>query len=511
MSLLMQALKKAERNKQGSSHDKETQDKPSEAYDELLALAPQDVAAAPAEFTLAPLEDNGPTRIPVLTPAEEAPHDPTPPQSRLEHGPEQMHEPVREPAREQAPVSATALEARAGTERRSATGTGTATGRAGAATGASTAARAHAAAAEDKIGLDPARIRLAALCSVLVLIMALFGYLYWRAISAPGPGASLPMVPMPPPNANGARPVVVVAPADGPVSTDTGTDSNPANGAPQDGSPHPPRTAPSSTPATIMATPEEIERAMQMQASQQGNSGGPLALNPPGPGKDAASGRSPASPASPGPRNADSAWSSDDIKVSHNSNAPRISPALQSGYQAFTSGDLTAAAQFYATALQQEPNNRDALLGSAAVAARRNDVQQATNSYLRLLELNPSDPDALAGLLSLRPGDTGQSELRLKNLLRKSPDSGPLLFALGNLYARQNRWSEAQQSFFRAYTASPDNPDYAFNLAVGLDRLNQPRLALTYYQRALALAQAGPAAFDREAARLRAQQLADIR
>jgi hypothetical protein len=60
------------------------------------------------EFTLAPVdgeppEDSGLTRIPVPTPAEEAPHDPTPPQSRLEHGPEQMREPVREPAREQAP------------------------------------------------------------------------------------------------------------------------------------------------------------------------------------------------------------------------------------------------------------------------------------------------------------------------------------------------------------------------------------------------------------------------
>jgi uncharacterized protein HemY len=259
-----------------------------------------------------------------------------------------------------------------------------------------------------------------------------------------------------------------------------------------------------------MATPEEIERAMQMQATQQGNPGVPSPMNPPGPGQGAASGRSPAIPASPGSRNADSAWSSDDIKVSHNSNAPRISPALQSGYQAYTLGDLAAAAQFYSTALQQEPNSRDALLGSAAVSARRNDAPHAAASYLRLLELNPNDPEALAGLLSLRPGDTGQSELRLKDLLRKSPDSGPLLFALGNLYARQNRWSEAQQGFFRAYTASPDNADYAFNLAVGLDRLNQPRLALTYYQRALALAQAGAAAFDREAARRRVQQLTAI-
>jgi tetratricopeptide (TPR) repeat protein len=519
MSLLMQALKKAERTKQNSLQDEETLNKPSEAYDELLALTQQDVAASPAEFTLAPMdgappEDNGLTRIPVPTPAEEAPHDPTPPQSRLEHGPEQMHEPEREPAREQATVAASAPEARTGNERRSATGTRA--GRAGAA--ASTAARARATAVtEDKIGMDPARIRLAALCGILALILALFGYLYWRAINAPGPGARLPMVPMPPLNANGARPVVVVAPAGGAVAADSDSNGRAAIDTPPGDSPRAiaavpasPRSAPASTPATIMATPEEIERAMQIQAAQQGNPGGQSPMNSPGPGQGAASGRSPAIPASPGSRNADSAWSSDDIKVSHNSNAPRISPALQSGYQAYTSGDLAAAAQFYSSALQQEPNSRDALLGSAAVSARRNDARHAAASYLRLLELNPNDPDALAGLLNLRPGDTGQSELRLKDLLRKSPDSGPLLFALGNLYARQNRWSEAQQGFFRAYTASPDNPDYAFNLAVGLDRLNQPRLALTYYQRALALAQAGAAAFDREAARLRVQQLTAI-
>lgn len=143
------------------------------------------------------------------------------------------------------------------------------------------------------------------------------------------------------------------------------------------------------------------------------------------------------------------------------------------------------------------------------MALRRNDPALASASYMRLLELDPSDPDALAGLLSLRPGDTGQSEMRLKDMLRKSPGAGPLLFALGNLYSRQGRWTDAQQAYFRAYTANPDNPDYAFNLAVGLDRLNQPKLALNYYQRALALSQAGPAGFDSEAVRARMRQLAE--
>ena len=80
-------------------------------------------------------------------------------------------------------------------------------------------------------------------------------------------------------------------------------------------------------------------------------------------------------------------------------------------------------------------------------------------------------------------------------------------FALGNLYARQGRWAEAQQSYFRAFTAVPDNADYAFNLGVGLDRMNQPRLAQTYYRLALELAQTSPPGLSTDAVRKRLQAL----
>jgi tetratricopeptide (TPR) repeat protein len=279
-----------------------------------------------------------------------------------------------------------------------------------------------------------------------------------------------------------------------------------------------PRSAPPAS-NTVMATPEEIEQAMQAQAGQQGGSPPPFAASAhaaPAPASGGAAGIggtggtggfNASGTASTGARPADASWSSGDIKVSRHSNAPRLSPSLQTGYQALLAGDLATAVEHYAAALRQEPNNRDALLGSAAVALRRNDAAQASASYTRLLELDPSDADALAGLLSLRPGDAGQSEQRLKALLRKTPDAAPIQFALGNLYARQARWTDAQQAYFRAYTASPDNPDYAVNLAIGLDRLNQPRLAMTYYQRALALSQSAPAGFDAEAVRARMRQL----
>ena len=48
---------------------------------------------------------------------------------------------------------------------------------------------------------------------------------------------------------------------------------------------------------------------------------------------------------------------------------------------------------------------------------------------------------------------------------------------------------------------SPTNADFAYNLAVSLDQLRQPKLALEYYRRALALAETRGARFDLAAPR----------
>jgi Flp pilus assembly protein TadD len=103
--------------------------------------------------------------------------------------------------------------------------------------------------------------------------------------------------------------------------------------------------------------------------------------------------------------------------------------------------------------------------------------------------------------------DPVHSESRVKTLIASVPDASHLQFALGNQYAAQGRWGEAQEAYFRAYSASPENPDYAFNLAVSLDRLRQPKLALDYYGKALALAAHQPAAFDRAQAEARVAEL----
>jgi tetratricopeptide (TPR) repeat protein len=195
--------------------------------------------------------------------------------------------------------------------------------------------------------------------------------------------------------------------------------------------------------------------------------------------------------------------------VSVKRQAPRIDPHVANAFAAYQTGDVAAARDAYRLALADDPNNRDALLGMAAVDVRSGRYEAADELYRRLLQADPRDAHAQAGLLALRSNltDPVAAESRVKTLLANDPGANVLYFTLGNEYARQGRWAEAQQSYFKAFAADPENPDFAYNVAVGLDHLRQPKLALEYYRRALALAAKHSANFDQAAAQKRVQEL----
>jgi tetratricopeptide (TPR) repeat protein len=186
----------------------------------------------------------------------------------------------------------------------------------------------------------------------------------------------------------------------------------------------------------------------------------------------------------------------------------RIDPAVERGWEALQAGDLGRASEEYTRALRANPVDRDALLGLAAIDTRNQNFERAEARYLKVLELDPRDAYAQAALIGLRgSGDAIQSESRLKTFIAQQPDAAVLSFMLGNQYASQRRWAEAQQAFFTAFSAEPENPDYAYNLAVSLDNLRQPRVALEYYQRALALAGNRPVGFNTAQAQARVRDL----
>ncbi len=187
----------------------------------------------------------------------------------------------------------------------------------------------------------------------------------------------------------------------------------------------------------------------------------------------------------------------------------QIHPRVTAGYTAYQAGDFAKARAEYQQVLGEEPANRDALLGLAAVEMRAQRYDLSYGYYQRVLQADPRDAHAHAGVVALRGQqlDPVLVESRVKSLLAADRDANVLHFTLGNQYAQQGRWAEAQQAYFKAFATDPDNADYAFNVAVSLDQLRQPKLALEYYRRALALAEKRSASFAPEVARERVQQL----
>lgn len=185
--------------------------------------------------------------------------------------------------------------------------------------------------------------------------------------------------------------------------------------------------------------------------------------------------------------------------IRFSTNRSQTNPILNRAYDALQADRLIDAQRDYAQVLRSDAKNSDALLGLATIAARQGQTDRAAALYLSALEADPTDVNAQAGLLSLKgQSDPAQSESRLKTLLVSQPDSATLNFVLGNLYARQHRWGDAQQAYFRAYAADADNPDILFNLAVSLDQLHQNKLAVQYYRMALDTAGTRDTAFNRE-------------
>jgi len=175
--------------------------------------------------------------------------------------------------------------------------------------------------------------------------------------------------------------------------------------------------------------------------------------------------------------------------ISQQSN-PSVDPTLLSAYQAFNKGELPQAQQQYRQVLQKDVRNIDALLGMAAIAEKQGRYADAAGWYQKVLEIEPHHTLATTAILNMQTQTDATSQIsRIKNLIAQQPESASLHASLGNAYAQQNDWLSAQAAYFEATRFAPSNADYAFNLAVSLEHLGKPAIALLQYQRALMLVQ----------------------
>jgi len=191
---------------------------------------------------------------------------------------------------------------------------------------------------------------------------------------------------------------------------------------------------------------------------------------------------------------------------------PRVPAEIQDGYEALRRGDFPKAKRSYTAALANDPASLDALLGLATVEARVDNREAAAALYRRALEIDPRNASALAGLAGLSENARPEVlESRLLRDLAEQPGSAALQFMLGNLYAAQGRWGDAQAAYFEAHRLDPGSADIAYNLAVSLDHLGQGRTAAGFYRKALEAGRGQAAAFDPAAIERRLGELEPAR
>lgn len=189
-----------------------------------------------------------------------------------------------------------------------------------------------------------------------------------------------------------------------------------------------------------------------------------------------------------------------------------VTEKLEAAWVAYEAAEYNRAKKLYKDVLNSEGNNRDALLGLGAIAVIEKNVAVARSVYSLLLKQDPRDPIAITALASLRNNKlaTDADEKYLLNMLQKSPDDMHLNFALGNIYAQQNKWKLAQQSYFNAWQNDNENADYIFNLAVSMDQLGKQKQAIDLYRDCLRKAGNKQVSFARETVQKRITELSGL-
>jgi len=171
---------------------------------------------------------------------------------------------------------------------------------------------------------------------------------------------------------------------------------------------------------------------------------------------------------------------------------------LHEAYAAYQKGDDQLALVKYNAVLDIDPDNRNALLARAAINIQNKRIAEAIRDYRRILFVNPKDSLAMSSMIAVANYSPEQSETQLKLMIRDEPDSHYLNFTLGNIFGAQNRWQEAQKKYFTALENNPHDPNYAYNLAVSLEHIAKPQVAIAYYELALNNYTRGLATFSKD-------------
>ena len=175
---------------------------------------------------------------------------------------------------------------------------------------------------------------------------------------------------------------------------------------------------------------------------------------------------------------------------------------LSYGSVFYQHGYFDQAQAFFELALRDDPESAEALYGLGSAYLKREQRQQARQSFERAVKLPATYPDTLPkawnnlGLLAAEEGRMAEAVQNFQQALRLSPDYPVALENLGNAYRQQRQWDQARAAFERALTVDPQSPGANYGLAMVYAASDDTQRTYAYLQKALQVRPGYPEALN---------------
>ena len=159
--------------------------------------------------------------------------------------------------------------------------------------------------------------------------------------------------------------------------------------------------------------------------------------------------------------------------------------------------NLTAARQDFNAAREVAPNNSDAFVNLAAVAAAENKADEAIGYYEQALAVSPADTGALNGLITIygRQKELGKAHSRIDQVLSSYPNNATLHFLKATIYASEGNAQNAENELRKTIELDSNYlPAYSALGALFINTQQQDR-AIAEYSKIIQLQPENPTAY----------------
>ncbi len=167
------------------------------------------------------------------------------------------------------------------------------------------------------------------------------------------------------------------------------------------------------------------------------------------------------------------------------SNANRLKETA--AYNAMISNQYEAALELYKQILIKESDNHYAKFGLATAYHKLKQYDEAKKHYYELLSTNIENKnEVIANFIEILVNESPiDAKYILARLSSQSPNTDYILARSALAYDKINKKDDAILLLKRAININSKNIEYQINLAIILDKNNEPEEALKYYKRSL--------------------------